>query len=157
MDIINSEKLVKADSDTTDLVTSLYFMRKLQHFASIMPDGQYVDAQYLDGHCNYNRCAAIFIRMDGEVCPILKNPLCCMNPLHDRYKRRDDMTESDEREAHLSSLILSGRCFKPNYSQGTKNWLKLSIDSYNKQVMEEYADTEMVSCLQEYIVAAYEF
>ena len=153
MDIINSEKLVKADSDTTAPFTDLYFTRKLQHFVNMMPDGQYFDERY----DKYDRCAAIFIRMDGEVCPVLENPMICMNPLHDRYKRRDDMTESDEREAHLSSLILSGRCFKPNYSQGTKNWLQASIDSYNKQVMEEYADTEIVSCLQEYIVAAYEF
>lgn len=150
---INSEKFVKADSDTTALFTHLYSMRKLQLFIDRMPNGQYFDL-----HCsNYDRCDAIIIRMDGEVCPIFKNTQCCMNPLHDRYKRRDDMTESDEREAHLSSLILSGRCFKSNYSQGTKNWLKLSIDSYNKQVMDDYVETEMMSYLQEYIVAAYEF
>lgn len=150
---INEEKMVKANSDTTDLATYLYFMRKLQHFANMMPDGQYFDL-----HCgNYDHCAAIIIRMDGEVCPVLENPLCSMSPLHDRYKRRDDMFESDEREAHYSTLILSGRTFKPNYSQGTKNWLQASIDSYNKQVMEDYAETEMMDCLQSYIVAAYEF
>ena len=150
---INSNTLVTANSDTTALVTDLYFKRKLQHFVDRMPDGQYLDEHY----DKYDRCDAIFIRMDGEVCPVLENPMICMNPLHDRYKRREDMTESDEREAHLSTLILSGRCFKPNYSQGAKNWLRASIDSYNKQVMDDYVETGSMSCLQSYIVAAYEF
>ena len=151
---INSEKLVKADSDTTALFTYLYSARKLQHFANMMPNGQ-----YFDRHCsNYNRCAAIVIRLDGEVCPVFKNTQCCMNPLLSRYKKRDsseDMPEV-EREALLSTFSLSGRNFIPNHSKGS-DWLKASIDSYNKQAMDDYAETEMISCLRSYIVAAYEF
>ena len=151
---INEEKMIKANSDTTALVMHLYSMQKLQHFVDMMPDGQ-----YLDLHCNnYDRCAAIVIRMDGEVCPIFKNTQCCMNPLLARCKKRDssaDMSEPAEREAHLSTFSLSGRNFIPNH--GSENWLKASVDSYNKQVMEDYAETEMMSCLRSYIVAAYEF
>ena len=153
---INSEKLVKANSDTTDLVTYLYSARKLQHFIDMMPDGQ-----YLDLHCgNYDHCAAIVIRLDGEVCPVFKNTQCCMNPLLSRSKKRDssvDMSEPAESEAHLSTFSLSGRNFMPNYSQGSENWLKASIDSYNKQVMDDYVETEMMSCLRSFIVTAYEF
>ena len=156
MNIINSEKLVKADSDTTDLVTYLYSMRKLQLFIDRMPNGQYFDL-----HCsNYGHCDAIVIRMDGEVCPVFKNTQCCMNPLLSRSKKRDssaDMSESAEREAHLSTFSLSGRNFIPDYSKGSENWLKTSIESYNKQVMEDYVETELMSCTRSYIVAAYEF
>ena len=157
MDIdINNEKLVKADSDTTAQVTYLYSMQKLQHFANMMPDGQ-----YLDLHCsNYDRCAAIVIRLDGEVCPVFKNTQCCMNPLLSRRKKRDssaDMFEPAEREVHLSTFSLSGRNFVPNYSKGSENWLKASVDSYNRQVVYDYIETEMMSCLRSYIVAAYEF
>ena len=152
---INNEKFVKANSDTTALVTQLYSMQKLQHFVKMMPDGQ-----YLDLHCgNYDRCAAIVIRMDGEVCPVFKNVQSCMNPLLSRCKKRDssaDMSEPAEREAHLSTFSLSGRNFIPN-CQGSKNWLKASIDSYNKRVTDDYVVTEMMSCLRSYIVAAYEF
>lgn len=152
---INSEKLIKADSDTTTLFTYLYSARKLQHFIDMMPDGQ-----YLDLHCgNYDRCAAIVIRLDGEVCPVFKNTQCCMNPLLSRFKKRDssDISEPVEREAHLSTFSISGRNFIPNHSKGSENWLKASIDSYNKQIMDDYAETEMMSCLRSYIVAAYEF
>ena len=153
---INEEKIVKANSDTTTLVMHLYSMQKLQHFVDMMPDGQ-----YLDLHCsNYDRCAAIVIRMDGEVCPIFKNTQCCMNPLFSKCKKRDssaDMSEPAEREAHLSTFSLSGRNFIPDYSKGSENWLKASIDSYNKQVTDDYTETELMSCLRSYIVAAYEF
>lgn len=156
MNIINSEKLVKANEDTTALVMYLYSMQKLQHFVDMMPDGQ-----YLDLHCsNYDRCAAIVIRMDGEVCPIFKHTQCCMNPLLSKCKKRDssaDMSEPAEREAHLSTFSLSGRNFIPNHSKGSENWLKTSVDSYNKQVTDDYVETEMMSCLRSYIVAAYEF
>ena len=151
---INSEKLIKANSDTTDLVTYLYSMRKLQLFIDRMPNGQYFDL-----HCsNYDRCDAIVIRMDGEVCPVFKNTQCCMNPLLSRSKKRDssaDMSEPAEREAHLSTFSLSGRNFIPTHS--SENWLKASIDRYNKQVMEDYVETELMSCTRSYIVAAYEF
>ena len=155
MDIINSGKLIKADSNTTALFTDLYFTRKLQHFANIMPDGQYLN----DRFDTYDRCDAIFIRMDGEVCPVLENPLICLNPLLDWCKNRVSLTDPEpvEREVHLSTFSLSGRNFMPNYSQGSENWLKASIDSYNKQVMDDYVETEMMSCLRSYIVAAYEF
>ena len=152
---INSEKLVKANSDTTDLVTYLYSARKLQHFIDMMPDGQ-----YLDLHCgNYDHCAAIVIRLDGEVCPVFKNTQCCMNPLLSRYKKRDssDMSEPAEREAHLSTFSLFGRNFIPNHSKGSENWLKTTIDNYNKQVIIDYRQTRMNSYLDAYIVAAYEF
>lgn len=153
---INSSTLVKANSDTTALVTYLYSMRKLQHFIDMMPDGQ-----YLDLHCsNYDRCAAIVIRMDGEVCPVFKNTQCCMNPLLAKCKKRDssaDMSEPAEREAHLSTFSLSGRNFMPDYSKGSENWLKASIDRYNKQVTDDYVETRMMICLRSYIVAAYEF
>ena len=153
---INEEKMVKANSDTTAEAIQLYSMQKLQHFVDMMPDGQ-----YLDLHCsNYDRCTAIVIRMDGEVCPIFKNISCCMNPLLSKCKKRDstaDMSEPAKREAHLSTFSLSGRSFMPNYSKGSENWLKASIDSYNKQAMDDYAETEMISCLRSYIVAAYEF
>lgn len=165
---INSEKLVKADSDTTTLFTSLYYTRKLtrklQYFVNMMPDGQ-----YLDLHCdNYDHCDAIVIRLDGEVCPVFKNTQCCMNPLLSRFKKIDssvDMYDLNKSEAHLSTVSLSCRNFDrdhdhdfiPNHSNGSENWLKTSVYSYNKQVMEEYAETEMLSCLQSYIVAAYEF
>ena len=152
---INSNTLVKANSDTTALITYLYSMRKLQHFIGMMPDGK-----YLDPHCsNYDRCAAIVIRLDGKVCPVFNYNQCRMNPLLSRYKKRDssDMSEPAEREAHLSTFSLSGRNFIPNHSKGSENWLKTSIDSYNKQVMDDYAKTEMMSCLRSYIVAAYEF
>lgn len=156
MNIINSEKLVKANEDTTALVMYLYSMQKLQHFVDMMPDGQ-----YLDLHCsNYDRCAAIVIRMDGEVCPVFKNTQCCMNPLLSKCKKRDstaDMSEPAKREAHLSTFSLSGRNFIPNHSKGGENWLKTSIDSYNKQVTDDYVETEMMSCLRSYIVAGYEF
>ena len=155
MDIINSEKLVKANSDTAALVTYLYSMRKLQLFIDRMPDGQYFDL-----HCsNYDRCDAIVIRMDGEVCPVFKNTQCCMNPLLSRYKKRDssDMSEPAEREAHLSTFSLSGRNFIPNHSKGSENWLKTSIDSYNKQIMDDYVETKLMNCARSYIVAAYEF
>lgn len=153
---INSEKLIKADSDTTALFTYLYSAKKLQHFIDMMPNGQ-----YLDLHCsNYDHCAAIVIRLDGEVCPVFKNSQCCMNPLLSRCKKRDssaDMSEPAEREAHLSTFSLSGRNFIPDYSKGSENWLRASIDSYNKQVMEDYVETELMSCTRSYIVAAYEF
>ena len=153
---VDSNTLVKANSDTTDLVTYLYSMRKLQLFIDRMPNGQYFDL-----HCsNYDRCDAIVIRMDGEVCPVFKNTQCCMNPLLSRSKKRDssaDMSEPAESEAHLSTFSLSGRNFMPNYSQGSENWLKASIDSYNKQVMDDYVETEMMSCLRSFIVTAYEF
>lgn len=153
---INSEKFVKTDSDITALFTHLYSMRKLQLFVDRMPDGQYFDL-----HCsNYDHCSAIVIRLDGEVCPVFKNTQCCMNPLLSRSKKRDssaDMSEPAESEAHLSTFSLSGRNFIPNYSQGSENWLKTSVDNYNKQVMDDYAETEMMSCLRSYIVAAYEF
>ena len=150
---INSEKLVKADSDTTARVTCLYFMPKLQHFVNMMPDGR-----YLDLHCsNYDRCAAIVIRLDGEVCPVFKNTQCCMNPLQPLCKKRDDVSEPVEKEASLSTFSLSGRNFVPDYSKGSENWLKTSIDRYNKQVMEDYAETELFNRPWSYIVAAYEF
>lgn len=156
MNIINSEKLVKAKEDTTALVVHLYSIQKLQHFVDMMPEGR-----YLDLHCsNYDRCAAIVIRMDGEVCPVFKNTQCCMNPLLSRCKKRDssaDMSEPAEKEAHLSTFSLSGRNFIPNHSKGIENWLKISIDSYNKQVTDDYVETGMMSCLRSYIVAAYEF
>ena len=150
---INSKELVKADSGTTALFTYLYSARKLQHFIDMMPGGK-----YLDLHCNnYDRCAAIVIRLDGEVCPVFKNTQCCMNPLLSRCKKRDssDMSEPAEREAHLSTFSLSGRNFIPTHS--SENWLKASIDRYNKQVMEDYVETELMSCTRSYIVAAYEF
>ena len=153
---INTEKMVKANSDTTAEAIQLYSMQKLQHFAGMMPDGQ-----YLDLHCNnYDRCAAVVIRMDGEVCPIFKSSQCCMNPLLAKCKKRDssaDMSKPAEREAHLSTFSLYGRNFIPDYSKGSENWLKTSIDRYNKQVMDDYVVTEMMSCLRSYIVAAYEF
>ena len=153
---INSKMLVKANSDTTTLVTYIYSMRNLRHFIGMMPDGQ-----YLNLHCsNYDRCSAIVIRMDGEVCPVFKNTQCCMNPLLAKCKKRDsseDMSEPAEREAHLSTFSLSGRNFIPNHSNGAENWLKTSIDSYNKQVIDDYIETKMMSCLRSYIVAAYEF
>lgn len=153
---VNSNTLVKANSDTTDLVTYLYSMRKLQLFIDRMPNGQYFDL-----HCgNYDHCDAIVIRMDGEVCPVFKNTQCCMNPLYSRCKKGDssaDMSEPAEREAHLSTFSLSGRNFMPNHSNGAENWLKTSIDSYNKQVTDDYVENEMMSCLRSYIVAAYEF
>lgn len=150
---INEEKMVKGDSDTTALVMHLYSMQKLQHFVNMMPDGQ-----FLDLHCgNYDRCAAIIIRLDGEVCPVFKTQ-CCMNPLLSRCKKRDssaDLSEPAEKEAHLSTFSLYGRNFIPNHS--SENWLKTSVDSYNKQVMDDYVETEMMSCLRSYIVTAYEF
>lgn len=152
---INTEKMIKANSDTTAEAIQLYSMQKLQHFVDMMPDGQ-----YLDLHCNnYDRCAAIVIRMDGEVCPIFKNTRCCMNPLLSKCKKRDtaDMSESAEREARLSTFSLSGRNFIPNHSNGTENWLRTSVGSYNKQVMDDYVETGLMSCLRSYIVAAYEF
>ena len=153
---INSKKFVKADYDTTALFTYLYSTTKLQHFIDMMPDGQYLNLH----DSNYDRCAAIVIRLDGEVCPVFKNTQCCMNPLLSRYKKRDnsaDMSEPAEREVHLSTFSLSGRNFIPNHSKGSENWLKTSVDSYNKQVMEDYVETEMMSCTRSYIVAAYEF
>ena len=156
MDIINSEKLVKADSDTTALFKHLYSTRKLQLFVDRMPNGQYFN-QHSN---NYDRCDAIVIRLDGEVCPVFNYNQCCMNPLLSRCKKRDssaDISEPAEKEAHLSTFSLSGRNFMPDYSQGSENWLKASIDSYNKQVMDDYVETEMMSCLRSYIVAAYEF
>lgn len=153
---INEEKMVKANSDTTALVMYLYAMRKLQRFADMMPNGQ-----YLDLHCgNYDNCAAIVIRMDGEICPVFKNTQCCMNPLLIECKKKDssaDLSEPAEKEAHLSTFSLSGRNFIPNHSNGSENWLKASIDSYNKQVTDDYVENEMMCCLRSYIVAGYEF
>ena len=141
---------------STTVSTYIYFAGKLQHFIDMMPDGQ-----YLDLHCsNYNRCDAIVIRMDGEVCPVFKNTQCCMNPLLSKCKKRDrsaNMSEPAEREARLNTFSLSGRNFIPNHSKGIENWLKTSIDSYNKQVKEDYFETGMTSCLQSHIVVAYEF
>lgn len=153
---INEEKMVKANSDTIALVMYLYSMRKLQRFADMMPNGR-----YLDLHCgNYDNCAAIVIRMDGEICLVFKNTQCCMNPLLIKCKKRDsstDLSEPAEKETHLSTFSLSGRNFIPNHSNGAENWLKTSIDSYNKQVTDDYVENEMMSCLRSYIVAAYEF
>ena len=153
---INTKKMIKANSDTTTEAIQLYSMQKLQHFIDMMPDGQYLNLH----DSNYDHCDAIIIRLDGEVCPVFKNTLCCMNPLLVKSKKRDssaDMSEPAEREAHLSTFSLSGRNFIPNHSKGSENWLKTSIDSFNKQVMDDYVETKMMSCLRSYIVAAYEF
>ena len=153
---INNDKMVMANSDTTRDVLFFHSMKKLEFFASMMPEGKFLNLH--NGEIDH--CSAIVIRLGGEICPVFKNTQCCMNPLLSRSKKRDssaDMSEPAESEAHLSTFSISGRNFIPNHSKGSENWLQASIDSYNKQVTDDYVETEMMSCLRSYIVAAYEF
>lgn len=153
---INNDKMVMANSDTTRDVLFFHSIKKLEFFASMMPEGKFLNLH----NDEIDHCSAIVIRLGGEICPVFKNTQCCMNPLNVKDVLKVDIATADckpAKEVRLSTFSISGRNFVPDHSNGSENWLKTTIDNYNKQVIIDYRQTRMNSYLDAYIVAAYEF
>ena len=109
---------------------------RLNSFISIMPEGRFLN------HHNekFERCDGIVLLASGEVCPIFRDSVGCLNQLI----RNDDY-------AALSTFSVAGDII-PDYNSLTK-----TVEKYNKDLSERVSRCGVQSLGRHMIIAYHSF